>query len=527
MNSSNVRQTYNPVTAESTGQSWTSQGNASSSSSSSSSSGARASSQSQTNQAKTLLDFDALWTAKPYSDSEFHTISGSLTIKQFKDMDHDSLVTTINECALGTFSQTLPSVRGFLPLSYMSHALPKFNNPRFGTFSEGRSLFEVITSKLGDEITNKESPNTRKLYAEMMWLYISRLEDTDLIKSETERRMVALYEKCPVMETRDALLKYYNTRGENENKSWKKEKKIGECERASSEFKKTLKLYNEWPSYIPKGVYTFRYYLVAYKGINNPTTDTENVRTKFSEFVEQYPWLMEDEVFFTDLLKEYSGKENLDRISKFFDDYPNHRNKDKPRRELLSAYFKANKIEKAKEFFNNWPEGTMSQQTLEVMIGRMAQIDLGKAIQIFADDIKKSTGKFSKTISIQELNTHYYIPIKIDLHNTKKTTNNTQRYGPDFQYLVLVKLWYLYNHILTQINELEWVDIEIITGQGSENKLQNAVSSFLTNTFGWNCKEEVGYIKIGNRIKSLRQKNAVMPVRIDASTSLFLQQSRE
>lgn len=440
--------------------------------------------QSQQNQAKYRLDFAQLEKAKPYNESTFAPIAAPLTPDSFYEMDHDGVINTINARAWeGTF----------LPLSYLSQALSKFSGARYGTLSEAKSLFELTKEKHPREVSDKTLPDTIKLYSEMMWLYITR---KDVSFNDNEQALLALYAECPAMETRDALLKYYNT----------KEK-----------YDVTLRLYNEWPAGMKEGGYTLRYYMVAYK-----TTPGADVRKELRRLIDADPKRMEDVTFFVDFLISYFNRlENgykaseLPELLQFFEEYPHYKQVDKTRRELLRAFFDAKDIHSAENCFEEWPAGEMTQQSLEVMINGMAQINLEKALDIFANSAQPN-GIFHESITIN--NKH----IKIDLHNIKQTRVGSQRYGGDKDHLVVVKLWYLYKRLLPKMDANQWVSIQIVTGKGTEYIMRTFVSKILDNTFKWPFSTRGGAIEISGKAGQLRQLNVQLPPRIDESTPLFI-----
>ncbi len=224
--------------------------------------------QSQTNQARAVLHFDALRRALPYDEARFKETGDTLAPLEFKIKHHDEVMRIINSKARQGI---------FLPLSFMHYVISKFSNERLGTLNEAIELFELIKQKHSIKVRDITLPETIKLYSEMMWVYLKR---KDVTPKNHEERILALYHECPAMETRDALLKYHII---------------------LENFETVLKLYEEWPQGIPKGGYTFRYYLDAIKG-SSKITSKEDIRKEQDKLIEANPQIMEDVTFFCDFL---------------------------------------------------------------------------------------------------------------------------------------------------------------------------------------------------------------------------------
>jgi hypothetical protein len=264
-----------------------------------------------------------------------------------------------------------------------------------------------------------------------------------------------------------------------------------------------------------KDGYTLRYYMVAYK--TNPKAD---VRVELRRLKDVDPKMMEDLDFFVSYLNIYfprnkSGRLNsreLPELLQLFKEYPQYLSRDRSRRELLRAYLDAHQIDDAEKCFNEWfyDDGEkMTKQTIELMINRMAKVDLKKAVDIFANAVE-TNAKYQKLILIKDIGQNKTC-ISLDLHNKKLSRHGAPRYGADSDNMVLVKLWYLYNTLLHKVaeksvcGEEQRIDIQIISGQGSQFSMRDFVCRFLEDTFGWQCRPGIGVIHISGDMRSLRQ----------------------
>ncbi len=223
-------------------------------------------------------------------------------------------------------------------------------------------------------------------------------------------------------------------------------------------------------------------------------------------------------------MKLITKRDNKELLN-LFERYPQYHNEDKPRRFLLRAAFRTNKIDFAEKYFKSWPEGKMTQSTREVMVRKMSQVSLEKAIDIFADCLLVE-GEFKRAITIQDINQNQKY-IKIDFHNTKQNQFGGQGYGGDKDHVIAVKLWYLYGRVLEKMDRKQVVNIQLIPGQGTQYTLRDFVCNILKTEFKWPHTAKGGQIEISGTVESLCGSNIQKPLRIDETTPNYIHERNE
>lgn len=448
-----------------------------SSSSSSSSSSTPSSRLSNQNQADEFLNFKALNKAKPIFEEE---LDGKLTLDDIRKTDHDGAILIINDYA---------AKNTFLPLSYISCILTKFTNERFGTVADAEELFYLAKKKYRFQVGDLRFA---ELYKEMMWVYIGR---KDVSNKTLRKNIPPLFAECTASETRDALLRYHNK---------------------LNEFKTTIKLYEECNLEMPKSDYAIRYYIKAFRELNSK----EDTKAKLYS-IENVSNRMNEVTFFSDFLSEIIGlkgvsNQGLEELIEYFEAYPHQYNEDKSRRFLLNVYLNRKQFDKAEECFANWPEGKMTQQTLEDMITKTAKYNLHRAIEIFTQDVQNE-GIFDD-IEIDDRDSEEWL-IKMDFHNNKRTRDGNIKYGGDSNFLIAVKLWYLYGR-LANMNGNQAVRINIITGQGKYCKTRTLVHTLLEEEVHWKAEAEYGEVITKKQtIETLRELKLQHPVLINKAST--------